>query len=392
MNGSSESFGGLTRLAWVCLTIGLLAFGICGAGALSATQSFFRAYLVAYLFWSGLVVGTLGVIALHYLTGGRWGLGIRQPLEVASSTMPLILLLFSPLLLGLGELYQWMHGPSSEYGRIYRHKALYFRLPFFLGRAGLYFAIWLLMAYLLNRRPRSDNRSANPIIPGHRLRLLSGPALIAWGMAVTFAAFDWTMSLEPDWYSSIYGLTFVVGHALTALCFVIIVAMFLTRFSTFAAIMDDQQFHDLGNLLLTFVILWAYLAFSQYLLIWSGNIRQEIVWYTHRTYGAWKWIALGLIVFHFFVPFLLLLSRQIKHKAGLLACVALLLLVLHWVDVLWNVEPSFLGSGGFHWRNLWMDFTAYVGVGGIWLAAFLWRLKASFVAADSAAMEGGRGV
>jgi len=391
MNTPAEIQDGLTRLAWASLIVGALAIAGCCAGAFAGTQQFFRAYLVAYLFWSGLTVGTLAIIFLHHLTCGRWGLGIRRLLEIASGTMPLIVLLFIPLLLGIGELYQWRQGPTSELGRIYHHKMLYFRLPFFLGRAGFYFVVWLVMAFFVNYWSRQQDQQITPSAM-RRLRLFSAPALIVWGFAVTFAAFDWIMSLEPDWYSSIYGLIFLVGHALSALCFIIIVATLLMRPRPFAGLMDAQQFHDLGNLLLTLVILWAYLAFSQYLLIWSGNIREEIVWYTHRTYGPWKWIALVLIILHFFVPLFLLLSRRIKRRAEALACVALLVLVLQWVSVLWNVEPAFLRSG-FHWRNVWMDVAADIGIGGIWIAAFLWLLKRTPVmTAWCRAPERGHGV
>jgi hypothetical protein len=391
MNTQADIQDGLTRLAWASLIVGLLAIAACCVGAVSAAQQFFRAYLVAYLFWSSITIGTLGIIFLHHLTGGKWGLGIRRLLEIASGTMPLIVILFIPLLLGLGELYQWGHGPTSDHGRIYHHKMLYFRLPFFLGRAGLYFLVWLVMAVFANHWSRQQDAEIIPTAM-RRLRLFSAPALIVWGFAVTFAAFDWIMSLEPDWYSSIYGLIFLVGHALCALCFVIVVAVLLMRLGPFAELMGAQQFNDLGNLLLTFVILWAYLAFSQYLLIWSGNLREEIVWYTHRTYGVWRFVALALIVLHFFVPFFLLLSRRIKRERQALAGVALLVLVLQWFSVLWNVEPAFLGSG-FHWRNAWMDSAADIGVGGIWIAAFLWRLKRTPVmTAYSRVPEGGHAV
>lgn len=193
-----------------------------------------------------------------------------------------------------------------------------------------------------------------------------------FGLTVTFASIDLVMSLEPQWSSTIYGMMFIVGEVLSALSFVIVVAMILAEHKPFAAVTSPKSFHDLGNLLLTFVVLWAYIAVAQLIIVWSGNLQDEIPWYLRRTAGGWGNVVLILAVFHFAVPFLLLLSRDVKRKARALGAVAGGVLVMQLIDTFWLIEPA-LRRKQFHVS--WMDFAAAIGVGGLWIAFFSWQLK-----------------
>jgi hypothetical protein len=275
--------------------------------------------------------------------------------------------LFVPLLFGLRELFLWARPDAVAAQAILRHRQPYLNTPFFFTRAVVYFAVWIALATLLNKWSLEQDRTAAPDLT-RRLRHLSGPGLILYGLTVTFAAFDWVMTLGPQWHSTIFGAVFIVGQALAALCFMVVVARQLTDGGPLAGVISPQQFHDLGNLILAFVMLWAYMAFSQYLIIWSGNLPDEIPWYVSRMAGGWMWVAMFLIAFHFAVPFFLLLSRTTKRRAEILCSVALGLLAMRLVDLYFIVTPA-LHPGEFTIH--WMDVLAPIGVGGVWLWAFL---------------------
>ena len=254
----------------------------------------------------------------------------------------------------------------------FRH--LYLQVPFFLGRAGVYFAVWLVLAFALNRWSRQQEQAQEPSVihsRQRRLGLLSGVGLVLYGLTMTFAAVDWMMSLEPHWFSSIYGFLIVAGQFLVAMAFAIIAASWLARDAPFAMVTPPALWHDLGNLLLAFVLLWAYIAFAQLLIIWSGDLPEENVWYLHRAHGGWHWVGVFLIVLHFAVPFFLLLSRQVKRRVQVLTLVAAVVFCAHLVDVFWLVMPAFfpghlMCTGLIVWHLLLL--------GGLWLAAFLWQL------------------
>lgn len=364
----------LERVQQWSLIVGGIALALCVGGTFSGPTSltqFFRSYLVAYLFWVGLALGCVAMVMLHHLVGGAWGFVIRRLLESGTRTLPLMALFVLPLLVwGLPRLYGWaIPGATTENFPLF--KRVYLDLPFFVGRTVVYFCAWIILAYFLNKWSCEQDRTADAALIG-RLQAISGPGLVIYGLTVTFASVDWAMSLEPNWFSTIYGMMFVVAQALAALAFVIIVLMLLADRKPFSDVLSPAHFHDLGNLLLTFVILWAYLSFSQYLIIWAGNLQDEIPWYLSRSAGGWAWVALFLIVFHFTVPFLLLLSRDVKQRMRVLAAVAVALIFVSWVDLYWVVVPAF-ESAGPHIH--WMDLLAPIGIGGIWLAAFIRQLK-----------------
>jgi hypothetical protein len=347
---------------------GLVALVLCLAAAFFSPQQFFRSYLVAYLYWIGFPVGSLALLMLHHLVGGRWGFVIQRLLEAAVRTLPLMALLFLPLAVGMRQIYPWA-APDAP---LLENRA-YLNPAFFLARAAVYFAVWIALAQLLVKWSRDQDRRSDASLIA-RLQTLSGPGLLLYVLTVTLAAIDWAMSLEPQWYSTIYGLMFVVGYGLGALAFAIVGARLLADEKPFSEVAGPDQFHDLGNLLLAFVMFWAYLAFSQFLVIWSENLREEIPWYIRRTAGGWRLLALALIAFQFALPFLLLLSRLTKRRAHVLALVALLVIAMHWVDLLWLVAPAFHPEGFYlHW----LDFATLAALGGIWLGAFLFYLKES---------------
>ena len=353
------------------LIVGVVALALCLLGAFFSRQQFFQAYLLAYIFWLGIALGCLGIVMLHNLSGGGWGVVIRRVLESGMNTLPLMALLFVPLLFGLGQLYEWARPDAVGHDEILQHKTAYLNLPFFLIRAALYFALWVGAALTMSRWSELHDANGDPGIIT-RLRVLSGPGLAIYVLTLTFASIDWVMSLEAHWYSTIYGVHFLSGHALAALAFAILVGGSLSQRGRFSEIVTPAHWLDLGNLLLAFVMLWAYFAFSQWLIIWSGNLPEEAVWYTRRNSGGWEWVARLLIVFHFFLPFLLLLLRSTKRRAEFLAVVAGAIIVMRFIDIFWYMMPAFRpGDFSVHW----MDIVAPVGVGGLWLTIFLRQLR-----------------
>ncbi|MBY0528251.1 MAG: hypothetical protein K2R98_32980 [Gemmataceae bacterium] len=325
----------------------------------------FRSYLVAFLAWLALPLGCLALTMLHHLTGGRWGMALRHIWHASVNTLPLLALLFVPLLVGMGYLYPWAQPEVVADDEVLRTKQLYLNVPFFVVRAGFYFACWLVLAYFLNRWARRSPSTADGEEP-RCFRLLSGPGLALMGLTVTFAAIDWAMSLEPHWFSSIYGVMFANGQLLAALAFAVLLTLMR------GPRLDPDVQRDLGNLLMAFTMLWAYLAFAQLLLIWSGNLPEEIPWYLRRLDHGWQWVALSLLLLQFVVPFMLLLSRAVKRDPRKLATVAALILAMRFVDMWWTVAPAFPSESPL-WRCL--DLAAVVGIGGIWLGVFLGALR-----------------
>jgi hypothetical protein len=366
---------GLYQLPWRALIVGAGGLLLCLLGVYLDTVQFLRSYLVAYLFWLSIPLGCLAILMLHHLVGGAWGAVIRRVLEAATRTLPLLLVLFVPLLLGVRELYSWANPEVVAKDVALQHKSAYLNIRFFLLRVVGYFAVWLVLMYFMNRWSRRQEEASDWTTEQRlrrRLKLLSGPGLALYGLTVTFAAVDWMMSLEPLWYSTIYGMRFAVTQLLAGLAFTIVVMRWLADRQPLADVAIPDYFQDLGNFLLTFVMAWIYIAFSQYLIIWSGNLPEEVLWYLRRSAGGWGWMALFLLLFHFIVPFILLLSRPLKRRASLLAALAAGLLFVHLVELFWLVMPAFYPMG-LHVH--WLDVIIPVGMGGIWLAVFLWQLQ-----------------
>jgi hypothetical protein len=336
---------------------------------------FYPSYLVGYLFWVGIALGCSGLTLLHHLVGGSWGLPIRRPLESGAAAILPLALLFLPVAMGLATLYPWAR-PESEAAHAALDKSPWLDERFFLLRTVFYFMIWIILAQLLNALSNRQDSTADHT-PSRRLQALSGPGLVLLFLTGSFSAVDWGMSLDLRWTSTIYGAMLITGDALATLALMIVVGTLLAEARPSSAAASSEQFHDLGNLLLAFVMLWAYMSFCQLLIVWSGNLTAEIPWYLRRTRGGWEWVALGLIVFHFFLPFFVLLYRQGKRSPRFLRRVALLVLTMHWVDLIWLVLPasSDPASPRIPWAALPFCVATVVGIGGVWMAYFIGTLK-----------------
>jgi hypothetical protein len=343
---------------------------LCLVGAFFSPEQFWQSYLLAYVFWLQFPLGCLAMVMLHHLVGGRWGVAIRRFLETGAMTLPLMVVLFVPLLFGLNKLYIWTDTETVAQNPLLQHKSIYLNLPFFLIRTALYFIVWIGLAFFLNRWSLAQDRTAELALTA-RLRRLSGVGMILYVLTATFAAYDWLMSLEPTWYSSIYGVLFIVGQVLATLAFAIIIMRGLSNRPPLAERVGRSDFNDLGNFMLGFVMIWAYISFSQFLIIWSANIPEEAVWYYNRSQGGWQWVGMLLIYCHFVLPFLLLLSRRAKRQAGLLSLLAVLIIGMRLVDLFWLIAPAF-HPAGLHLH--WLDIGMPIALGGIWLAAFAWQL------------------
>jgi hypothetical protein len=361
----------MDRVQRSALLLGAIASLLCIVGLFLNREQFYQSYLVAYLFWIGIALGSAAILMLYHLTGGGWGLIVRRLLEASTRTIPMMAVLTIPLLFGLPHLYEWARPEVVAADRLLQHKSAYLNVPFFLVRMAFYFAVWFVLAWLLNRWSEEQDRHGEPAVLA-KLSALSAPGLILYGLTATFASIDLVMSLEPHWFSTVYGMLFIVGQVLTTLAFVIGATMLLSGHEPVASVAAPSKVHDLGNLMLAFVMLWAYISFSQFLIIWSGNLPEEVIWYKHRLTGGWAWVAVLLIMFHFAVPFLLLLSRRIKRKAQLLGRVAVAMLCIRILDLWWIVLPAHAGSE-FHLH--WMNIVAPLAMGGFWIALFLRQLK-----------------
>lgn len=369
MNGTDTIRPVLERIQQRALMVGGVALVACLLGAFVNLQQFYRSWLLGFIFWTGISLGCLAILMLHHMAGGGWGFVIRRSLEAGTRTFPVLAILFLPIVAGMGHLYEWTHEDFGSKSR------MYLNIPFFLGRAAFYFLVWLGISYLLNKWSLEQDRTEDRNI-GRKLQLLSGPGLLLYGLTATFAAVDWVMSLEAHWFSTMYGMTFIVGQGLATLALMVIVLRVLAQHKPLSDVVRPGHFHDLGNLMLAFVMLWAYIGFSQFLIIWSGNLPEENIWYLHRLHssaGGWQTVALFLILFHWALPFLLLLSRRTKRSAQTLAGVATALIAVRLIDLYWLIAPAFKDAQAF--RVHWMDIAAPIGIGGVWLWFYLGQLK-----------------
>jgi len=353
------------------LVAGVVGVALCVVAALIDRPAALASYLTAYLFWLGIALGSLAIVMLHYLVGGFWGFLIRRPLEAAMMTLPLMGLLFLPLLVDPGAIYPWARPSDVAHDPVLQHKQPYLNFGFFAIRAAIYFALWIGLALVMDRVAKRQDRTEDPA-PTRRAGTFAAPGLVLYFLSMTFAAVDWGMSLEPHWYSTIYGVMLMIGQAISTLSAMVIVASLLARTRPLSGQAQPDAFHDVGNLMLAFTMLWAYMSFSQYLIIWFGNLTEEIPWYLHRSLGIWWYVALALIVFHFFLPFFLLLNREAKRQYQSLWKIAVLILIMHAINDAWLVLPALRSTNIF---RFWALIPAFVGIGGLWLAAFTRQLK-----------------
>jgi hypothetical protein len=349
-----------------------LAGGAVGYAMLGQT-AFLQSYLIAFIFWLGISLGSLALLMVQYLSGGAWGLFSRRVFEASSRNLPLMALLFIPIALSLPTLYVWAR-PEAVNDPIIHEKAAYLNPAFFYARAVAYFVIWSVLAFLLSGWSREQDLSA-PRLPGPkdgRMRVLSGPGLVLYMITLTFMSVDWIMSLDPHFYSTIFGILMLGGQGLSSLAFTILVLALLSKARPLSEVAAPDHFHDLGKLMLAFVMLWAYFSVSQLIIIWSGNLPEEIPWYIDRLRGPWAPISVLVLVGHFAIPFALLLSRRFKRQARLLGRIAMFVLLMRVVEITWMIAPVFRHDHTVSW----LDFAAVLGVGGIWMVLFARNLGA----------------
>jgi hypothetical protein len=346
---------------------GLLA-GI--IGAFLNVDQFLRSWLIGFLFCMGLSMGSLALLMMQHMTGGQWGLVSRRVCEAATRNLPVVALMFLPILLGMPRLYKWAVPGAAQADHVIQMKAPYLNIPFFVGRAVLFFALWVLGSWLLNACSAGQDRGEVAVHPSDtaRFRTISAPGLLIYVVTMTFASVDWIMSLDPHWYSTIFGFILVAGQGLAGLALVIAVLAALSHVEPLSTYLNPRlHFLDLGKLLLAFVMLWTYFSFSQLLIIWSGNLPEEIPFYYTRFRGGWEWISLIILIGHFTLPFTLLLSRDIKRRPHLLAQIAVFVLVMRIVDLIWLVEPMFPHQG---FPIHWLDIALPIGLTGVWMFLF----------------------
>jgi hypothetical protein len=374
LDSASETLTKIQRWALlVVVAVGALAL----YGAFSDNQQFFRSYLLAYVFWADLSLGFLGLTLLHQMSGGRWGDTVQRLFEAGTNTLPLMAVAFIPIALNLARIYPWAAQAAAASDPLLAHKAVYLNPAAFIGRTAFYFVLWMGFAWLMNRwwRARDEGKSG----PSARSEQgFGGLGLVVFVLTASFASIDWVMSLEPDWFSSVYGLIFIVGEILAALTFVIFMLSRLVGgdMAAEAEVKDVEGYPrpvaDLRNLTVAFVILWAYMQFAQFIITWSGNTDEEIVWVLHRGTGGWQAITLTLIVLHFFLPFLLLISPPFKRSFKALAGLAGVLFLLRWLETFWMTMPAYYTQGlTIHW----MDIALSVVLGGLWVGWFATLLR-----------------
>jgi hypothetical protein len=349
--------------------IGLAALLLCGLGMLQNPAQFYHSWLAALFFGLSIALGALFLTMVLHLTGAAWSTPVRRLLENLAATLPLLSLLFLPILFGLHDLYHWSHVDEVAKDPLLQQKSLFLNTPFFIIRALLYLAVWSFLALRLRSLSlaQDDGTSVDVVA---KMRKLSAGGMILFAITLTFAAFDWLMSLDAHWYSTIFGVYVFAGCVVAGLAGVILLALYLQRQGYLHTTIGLLQYNDLGKLLFVFTVFWAYMAVSQYFLIWYGNIPEETIWYRHRWIGSWKTVSLLLVFGHFLVPFVVLLTRWAKRNQTILAFFSAWLLLMHWIDLQWLVMPT-LHSEGFHLS--WMDGTVLAGVVGvlIWYAGFL---------------------
>jgi len=357
------------------LLFGLVFAAISLALAFLRPDEFFRAYLLGYMAWLGVGLGSMAILMIRHLTGGGWGMVIRRILGAAMRCLPLMALLFIPILFGLPKLYIWARPLDSIADKHLREHLQditksYLTVQGFVVRAAIYLAIWNLLSFLLTKWSREQDKPPSRDNTD-RFKAVSGPGLILYAFTISFAAIDWIMSIDPSWISTIYGLLILIGELLSAMCFAVVVERILVNYKPMSELLKPSFVHDHGKWMLTFIMVWAYFSFSQWLIIWAGNLPDEITWYMRRLNGGWGFVGLTLVVFEFAVPFVLLLSRPFKRDIRRLVWLAVWIMVMRYLDLFWIIEPNFSTT----LTVTLADVVVPVAIGGFWLAYFFHNLN-----------------
>src|SRR5580704_8963995 len=363
----------IRKISQRSLVIGIVFAVISAALAFIRPDEFYRAYLLGFMCWLGVALGSMAILMIRHLTGGGWGMVIRRIQGAAMRTLPLLAILFIPVALGIHRLYIWAQ-PLDQIKDKHLREHLesltqtYLTTAGFVYRAIFYFAIWNLISFLLSRWSKETDRPG--IDNTNRFKAVAGPGLILYGFTISFAAIDWIMSLDPSWISTIFGLIILIGEVLSAMCFAVVIERILFNYKPMSEMLKPDFVHDHGKWMLTFIMVWAYFSFSQWLIIWAGNLPNEITFYLKRLENGWGWIALALPLFHFAVPFAILLSRPLKRNVRRLVWLAIWLMLMRYLDLFWIIEPNFS-------RTITLtlaDVVVPIAIGGIWLWYFFRNL------------------
>lgn len=363
---STLDFG---RPATVALVLGALGLVAAVIGAFFGTQAFFQSYLFAFLFWLGLALGCLVLLAVNHMAGGSWGAMIRRPLEAGVSVLPVMALFFIPLVFGMNLLYVWTDASYLATHPTVEAKTAYLNPWFFVIRAVVYFALWILAANLyLRHSARQDENAAESGRIGYRLRNMSGLWIVVYVLTMTFAGIDWAMSLTPVWWSGIYSPILMISQAIVAMGFIISVMVYLaSRDPAINELLTAKRLQDLGNFLMAFTMFWAYVSMSQLIIQWSNNVVETNTWYVTRLDTEWVAIGIFLLFFGFFAPFAILFSRWVKRKRRALVLVAFWAILVQAVNLFWFLVPTYERTGP---QLTWLDIALWVGIGGVWLFAY----------------------
>src|SRR5580698_6950869 len=363
------------------LVIGVIFALISGALAFVRPDEFYRAYLLGLMCWLGVALGSMAILMIRHLTGGGWGTVIRRILGAAMRTLPVLAILFIPIIIAVGQhrIYPWaMPLESIQDTHIREHlekhsfiKASYLNFSGFVIRAFFYFAIWNVLSFLLSKWSKQTDHAGAPDNSG-RFKAVAGPGLILYGFTISFAAIDWVMSLDPSWISTIFGLVILIGEVLAAMCFAVFVERILYDYKPMSDMLKPDFVHDHGKWMLAFIMVWAYFNFSQWLIIWAGNLPTEITFYMRRLHGGWEGVGLFLVLFHFAIPFAILLSRPFKRNIRKLVWLAVWMLFMRWVDLMWIIEPNFSQT----FRITIADIVVAVAIGCLWMGYFFRNLSA----------------
>lgn len=365
----------LLKYQWIAGGIGIIFLAISAFLGVDNRAQFFFSYLVAFLFFISIGLGGLAFVLIQFATRAGWSVAVRRLAEHLMGTLPFMILLFLPLIAGFGDLYHWFHEEAIAHDPLLEAKSPYLNPGFFYIRSAFYLVTWALIAWWFRRQSIRQDQSGN-IATTRRLQTFSAPAIVCFGITITFAAFDWIMSLDPHWYSTIFGVYFFAGSFLAGLASIILLVLWLKNQSLLTNIVNTEHYHDLGKLLFGFVVFWAYIAFSQFMLIWYANIPEETLWYAHRWHHGWEYASIALAAGHFFIPFFFLLSRTLKRKSATLFAAAIWVLIMHYLDLYWLVMPVFQ-TEGFHPHIL--DLLLFIGIGGIFDAVVIQLLKKPYL-------------
>jgi hypothetical protein len=359
------------RLPVIGAAAALLGAVACAILGLANPKQFFFSWLVSFLFFLSLAVGALFFVLIQYATQGGWSIVVRRIGETAFATIPMLALLFVPVLFGLHDLYEWTHAEAVAADPLLQWKTPYLNVPFFLIRAALYFGVWSFIALLYYRGSRGQDATGDPAVSA-RLRRLAGPAIIVLALTQTFASVDWIMSLTPHWYSTIFGVYFWAGSFVGFIALLSVTAVAMRRAGLLDTVINAEHLHDIGKLLFAFMVFWTYIAFSQFFLIWYANLPEETIWYQARLQGSWMAVSLFLAAGHFVAPFFYLMGRAVKRRGWTLALGGAWLLTMHFVDLYWQVMPTMHPEG---LSPSLLDLAAFVAVGGCFVAAAGWLLR-----------------